>query len=227
MSTFMISTPTSTACLVKRAVHRSRMGSINVSALERKKVFFGHGGMLGRGGLVLRAAKKDDDQVLEGNRAVQIGGSKLLMKLLDADDTRAAAKEIAPEMDEGFFSVGATYLDMAKKEKQLEVAAKIESALKIAMEEKNKTLRPEIMMFNQLIGEPKSFKRKQILNTTESGEILQMNDGYFFTLLARISMDVENQPDNPQKKPLLAQLRDIKQEALARLPTSQGKGFGK
>lgn len=210
----------------KRAVACARVAPADAFVESRKRACLASKTAHKRGGWQAFRAAGKDDRILEGNRAVQVGGSKLLMKLLEADDTRAAARDIAADMDEGFFSVGAAYLDMAKKEKQLEVAARIESALKIAMEEKNNTLRPEIKLLNRLIAEPKSFKRKQVLNTREAGEALQMNDGYFFTLLTRMTADVENQPSNPQKKPLLSQLQDIKLEASARLPPSP-RGFGK
>lgn len=170
-------------------------------------------------------ADVDPDAVIERNRAFQVSGSELLMKLLEAKDTRAMAVELAPKIGEDFFVVGSTYLDMAKKDKQLEVAARIESALKIAMEEKNKTLRPEIRLLNDLMSKTTSLQRKQTLNTKQAGDTLQLNDGYFFTLLARMTVDVETQPKGASRTSLLQQLKEIKTETTARL--SGMKGFGK
>lgn len=172
----------------------------------------------------VKASADDGEDFVSSNRNVQVKGSQLLMKLLEADDLRQAAIELVPEMDESFFMVGSTYMDMAKKDKQTEVAARIEAALKVAMEEKGKTLRPEIRLLNELIAVDDSVKRKRILNTKSAGEALQMNEGYFFILLSQFRSDVEKQPDKPGKNDLLDQLQEIEMEALSR--ASGMKGFG-
>lgn len=209
-----------------------RAGPSKISA-SRKPVKIFHAAGLGLGPLTYKSSKRkwsikaevDPDVVIERNRSFQASGSEILMQLLEAKDTRAMAAELAPQLGEDFFMVGSTYIDMAKKDKQLEVAARIESALKIAMEEKNKTLRPEIRLLNDLMTKTTSLQRKQILNTKQAGDTLQMNDGYFFSLLARMTVDVEGQPKTVGRAKLLLQLKEIKQETSARL--SGMKGFGK
>lgn len=50
----------------------------------------------------------------------------------------------------------------ARKEGNAQVFGKLESTLKVAMEEKNKTLRPEIQLLNKLLGISVSKQRKQV-----------------------------------------------------------------
>ena len=115
-------------------------------------------------------------------RTTQVETTKVLTDLLQASDTAAAAKRHIDAINEEFFMVSSTYLDMvspaalchtlqaeysctrmwkstslssvlqqAKKEGNPEVCRKLEEVLRIAMEEKQKTLRPEIQLLNNLM----------------------------------------------------------------------------
>ena len=50
----------------------------------------------------------------------------------------------------------------ARKEGNAEVVGRLESVLKIAMEEKQKTLRPEIQLLNSLIAAKSSLQRQEV-----------------------------------------------------------------
>ena len=63
------------------------------------------------------------------------------------------------------------------------------------------------------------FPALQILNRSEAQEQLVMNDRYFFGLLDHMALDVNRQPENPQKAELVRKLRDIRSESVARLPS--------
>ena len=116
------------------------------------------------------------------------------------------------------------------------VVSKLEEAIRVAMEEKNKTLRPEIQLLNKLLKEKDRQERKRLLNRKASGDALAMNGGYFFSLLEKFTSDVEAQQQkmmSSSSSQLLTQLREIKEDAIARrppsngdLPSSEGKGFG-
>eukprot|EP00803_Ostreobium_quekettii_P010158 evm.model.scf_1929.1 EVM.evm.TU.scf_1929.1 scf_1929:2076-2726(+) len=182
-----------------------------------------------RGRLACIASEAHDRSNIEGQRRLQVETSQLLAKLLEATDAREVARQSAAQMTEEFFTVGSTYLQMARKEGNAEVAGRMESVLKIAMEEKNKTLRPEIQLLNGLLAEEDRVERRRALNRMEAGRVLQMNNRYFFSLLERMRSDVEAQADNPGKQALLTKLGEIKDDATARLPgksAPSNRGFG-
>jgi len=152
-------------------------------------------------------------------RQQQIAATDLLAKLLQAEgDAKAVATEYIDSLTEEFFFIGSGYLQLSEKEGDSNVTEKIRGALQAAMEVKQSTLRLEIQLLNKLLAASTPLQRKQILNTKQSGEQLIMNDGYFFTLLNRMTSDVSMQPDTPAKETLLEQLAAIKEEAIARLP---------
>lgn len=91
-------------------------------------------------------AKGFDPAKPDASREMQMEASRYLAELVDATNPEKKAEELAEKLDESFFIVASTYLEMAKKEKQNEVVSKLESVLKIAMKAKNKTLRPEIQV---------------------------------------------------------------------------------
>lgn len=105
--------------------------------------------------------------------------------------------------------VSSTYLDMARKEGNKEVCTKLEQVLKIAMEEKQKTLRPEIQLLNNLMAATTVPERERVLDDEEAKKALVMNNGYFFGLLDRMISDVGRQPDNPRKQDVMDQLQQI------------------
>lgn len=148
----------------------------------------------------------------------QLQATDLLATLVKAQNLDAAVEEHVDALSEEFFMVASTYMDMASKEGEKEVADRLKAVLKAAMDAKNNTLRPEIRLLNQLLScEGDSQARKRLLNSRASGEALIADDGYFFKLLDQVSGDVHRQPDNPQKARLLLWLGDIELEARARL----------
>ncbi|KAK9812959.1 hypothetical protein WJX72_006509 [[Myrmecia] bisecta] len=162
-----------------------------------------------------------DQDKIKAARSTQLQATDVLAKLLgarDPDAVRAVAQEYIEHLSEQFFMISSTYLEMAKKEGNAEMFGQMQNVLKIAMEEKQKTLRPEIQLLNRLIAEDSSSARKQILNTQEAGRTLVMNNRYFFGLLDKFTRDVNGQPDNARKMKLSMQLREIKKEATARIP---------
>ncbi|KAL3137155.1 hypothetical protein ABBQ32_006723 [Trebouxia sp. C0010 RCD-2024] len=153
-------------------------------------------------------AQQRQDPVQQA-RTTQEQTTKLLAELLQAPDTAATARAHVDAIDEEFFMVSSTYLDMARQEGNKEVCTKLEQVLKIAMEEKQKTLRPEIQLLNNLMAATTVPERERVLNHDEAKTALVMNNGYFFGLLDRMISDVGRQPDNSRKKDVMDQLQQI------------------
>lgn len=80
----------------------------------------------------------------------------------------------------------------------------------MALEEKEKTLRPEIRLLNRLLREKNASGRNTIFR--EDLSLLSSEDGYFASLVMRMLSDVERQPENPRKGELLKKLKAIKSE---------------
>jgi uncharacterized protein (UPF0216 family) len=76
---------------------------------------------------------------------------------------------------------------------------------------KEKTLRPEIQLLNQLLRAKTKAERQSVL--AQDPPTLVLNDGYFFKLLERMAKDVGRQPENPKQQELVAQLQAIKFDA--------------
>ncbi|MCJ1425927.1 hypothetical protein MMC29_003828 [Sticta canariensis] len=112
---------------------------------------------------------------------------------------------------------------MARREQNTEVISQLENVMKICMEEKQKTLRPEIQLLNTLLQTQSRDSREKIMSTPESIEAMRMNNEYFDSLINRMITatqttalaDVDRQPAAAQKSPLLQQLKEIQQEATA------------
>lgn len=108
----------------------------------------------------------------------------------------------------------------------MEIANNLKTTLQIAMEEKNKTLRPEIRLLNKLLTEKKSGER---IKTIQANLHYLEADSYFFQLLNRLTLDVERQPDNPKKAELMVQMKSIvreTKEASAGVKKTPKRGFG-
>lgn len=164
-----------------------------------------------------KPAHKAQDTI-KNARLQQLAATDMLATLLQAPDIRSAVQSHMSSLTEDFFSTCSLYLEMARKEGNADVKVKLEAVLKVAMEEKQKTLRPEIQLLNSLLSADSTAGRRSILNTPESVEQLQMNDKYFFGLVERMMSDVKRQPESARKVQLATRLKDIKKEALARLP---------
>lgn len=98
----------------------------------------------------------------------------------------------------------------ARKDGNMDMVKQIECVLKVAMDEKGKTLRPEIQLLNQLLRKNKASER----SATFTGNLEYVRNGsYFFELLRMMTKDVEMQLDSPQKSKLLKRLQIIRTEA--------------
>lgn len=96
----------------------------------------------------------------------------------------------------------------------------METALRAAMEAKQRTLRPEIQLLNRLLAAGDSAaERAAVFDKPPAPDALTMNDRYFFSLLDRMAGDVARQKVHEGTAKLVAQLAAIKQEALQRAPT--------
>lgn len=152
-------------------------------------------------------------------RTTQEQTTELLADLLQAPDIAATARGHIDAINEEFFMLSSTYLDMARKEGNTEVCSKLETVLRVAMEEKQKTLRPEIQLLNNLMAATTVPERERVLSQDTAKEALTMNNGYFFGLLDRMISDVLRQPDNGRKKDLMDQLQEINKRTNAQRQT--------
>ncbi|CAI5481758.1 unnamed protein product [Closterium sp. Yama58-4] len=141
------------------------------------------------------------------SRRVQVDATRVLAELLQAKDLEATVRERVEDLSEEFFMVASAYVDMARKEGNPEVVQQLESVLKVAMAEKEKTLRPEIRMLNQLLRDKTPADRAKTLAAYEEYLVA---GSYFFHLLNRMLVDVESQ--KPPQTKLLSQLRTINRE---------------
>ncbi|DBA92775.1 TPA: hypothetical protein ACH3X1_002967 [Trebouxia sp. C0004] len=96
------------------------------------------------------STRQTQDHVKQA-RTTQVKTTEVLADLLQAPNIAATARNNIDSINEEFFMVSSTYLDMAKKEGNTEVCRKLEEVLRVAMEEKQKTLRPEIQLLNNLM----------------------------------------------------------------------------
>lgn len=160
--------------------------------------------------LICKAAEKGKVDAL---RETQLKATDLLAELMKAENAELVARKHVDLLTQDFFMIASTYLSMAKKEGNAEVVNRLEAILKTAMAEREKSLRPEIQLLNQLLRDNGASERAKTLN---KGINYLTSDSYFFQLLNRMVMDVEKQPSNPlnpQKMKLLSQLRAINKEA--------------
>ncbi|KAG2484601.1 hypothetical protein HYH03_016642 [Edaphochlamys debaryana] len=161
-------------------------------------------------------------------RQSQRRSTDLLALLLDSRDPAATARENLGALSEEFFMTAGTFLTLARKEGNADVATRLERALMAAWDVKQSSLRPELQLLNRLVragGEP---ERRQIyLEGGPSLPPLLSSDGrWFFRTLERLTGDVERQPPNPDKVPLLSKLKAIAREAEAIEKQATKKGFG-
>ena len=83
---------------------------------------------------------------VDASRQMQVDSSRVLAQLVAARYPEKKAEDLAEKLDENFFTIATTYLEMAKKENQLAVVGKLESVIRIAMRARNRLLRPEIQV---------------------------------------------------------------------------------
>ncbi|KAH7286350.1 hypothetical protein KP509_32G002800 [Ceratopteris richardii] len=158
---------------------------------------------------ILKCTASSKERV-DSARKLQRSKTDLLAQLIKAENTVEFAKEHVESLDQEFFMIASTYLSMAKKEGNAEVVNRIETILKTAMQEREKILRPEIQLLNQLLRDKGTSDRKR---TMDQFQEYLTSDSYFFQLLNRMTLDVENQRKDVEQMKLLAQLRTIGKEA--------------
>ncbi|KAG6550601.1 hypothetical protein Mapa_007854 [Marchantia paleacea] len=156
--------------------------------------------------IVCQASEKD---TVAKARKYQMEATELLAELLKTDDVKAIAEKHVESFSQDFFIIASTYLDLAKKEGNLEVVTKLETTLQTALSVKEATLRPEIRLLNQLLRET---AEKDRANTIQANLQCLSPDSYFYQLLTRMISDVESQKSNPNRLRLLTQLRMINKE---------------
>ncbi|PNW71008.1 hypothetical protein CHLRE_17g742550v5 [Chlamydomonas reinhardtii] len=169
---------------------------------------------------------------LDGARVTQLRATELLAKLLEASDPTGEARQHVESLTEDFFMTSSTYLTLARKEGNADVASRLERALSAAWAVKQATMRPELQLLNGLVRAESDAARRQMYVSGGSDlvDTLRMNDRWFFSMLERMTNDVERQPPNPGKAQLLTRLRSIKKEAealekqAARQQAQQDKG---
>eukprot|EP00244_Chara_vulgaris_P002662 TRINITY_DN1474_c0_g1_i3.p1 TRINITY_DN1474_c0_g1~~TRINITY_DN1474_c0_g1_i3.p1 ORF type:complete len:270 (+),score=34.31 TRINITY_DN1474_c0_g1_i3:139-948(+) len=154
-------------------------------------------------------SSSETPEVITEARKVQMDATEMLAELLKAKDPAVKARENIESLTEEFFMIASTYIDLAKKEGNIEVTNQLETTLKLALEEKEKTLRPEIRILNVLLRGKSPAERADTITQNRSHF---SSDSYFFTLLNRMIQDVERQKTNAQRAQLLAQLRAIRRE---------------
>ncbi|CAI5535923.1 unnamed protein product [Closterium sp. Naga37s-1] len=152
-------------------------------------------------------ASAGGEKMASQSRRVQVDATRVLAELLQAKELEATVRERVDDLSEEFFMVASAYVDMARKEGNPEVVQQLETVLKVAMVEKEKTLRPEIRMLNQLLRDKTPADRAKTLAAYEEYLVA---GSYFFHLLNRMLVDVESQ--KPPQTKLLSQLRTINRE---------------
>ncbi|KAL3694310.1 hypothetical protein R1sor_007961 [Riccia sorocarpa] len=178
------------------------IGGVGVSSLDAVK----GSSKFARYFAVCKASEKG---TVSKARKFQLEATQLLAELLKADDIKSTAEKHVDSLSEDFFIIASTYLDLAKKEGNLEVVSKLETTLRTALEVKETTLRPEIRLLNQLLRET---AEKDRASTIQTNVQYLSSDSYFFQLLSRMIKDVESQKTNPNQLRLLTQLRMISKE---------------
>lgn len=162
--------------------------------------------------------------MIREQRQSQLTATDLIAKLLQSSQPAVVAEEHLEQLDQQFFGVANMFLRMAEQEGNTEVFEQLKAALKAAMEVKQKSLRPEIQLLNELLSAEDSAARRRLLNRQQAGETLELDGGYFFQLLQRVTKDLEAQPAHlPERAVLLEKLRDIRAEAEARLPAGAAR----
>jgi len=197
------------------AVNQRGLGNLSAGAVSVSAGGFGtsgraHGQPLVhrlRPAVVCRAL--DKDQIAKAKK-FQLQATEVLAELLKSSNIQATASKYLDSLTEEFFMVASTYLEMAKKEGNVEVMKKIENVLEIAMEEKGKTLRLEIQLMNKLLNETDQYERSKTIRSNSL--YIADSDGYFYELLNRMTTDVENLKDSPKKQKLLTQIRAVTRE---------------
>lgn len=141
------------------------------------------------------------------NRKFQLPPTELMTELLKSSNPRATASKFSDSLTEEFFRAASTYLETAKKSGNAGVVEKMERVLEIAMYERGKTLRPEVLLMNSLMTERDMNKRFELIASHR--KYIMDPDSYFFALMERMTTDAEGLPDGSRKEQLLGHIRTV------------------
>lgn len=165
-------------------------------------------------------------------------------EFLQAADLQDAVSNRVSLLDEGFFTSLSTYIALARRDGQPLVENALTEVLRVAAAAKDKTLRPEIRLLNALMRATTDAERELLYQQQASTLVrharrfspavpavgssrsaaTRSDNGYFFTLLARMTSDVEQQAagvgSNPRQRETLALLCTIAKEAQRHKPAA-------
>eukprot|EP00271_Cylindrocystis_brebissonii_P018379 TRINITY_DN5165_c0_g1_i1.p1 TRINITY_DN5165_c0_g1~~TRINITY_DN5165_c0_g1_i1.p1 ORF type:complete len:276 (-),score=54.36 TRINITY_DN5165_c0_g1_i1:320-1147(-) len=178
-----------------------------------------------------------DKDLVEKAREAQFNTGTLLAEFLQAENLEAKVAERKEYLKEDFFTMGSMYLEMARKEGNLEVFAQLQNILEVALAERHKMLRPEIGLLNKLLRQRTSGER---LPTIQANLQYFVEGGYFFQILNQMTLDYDRQPANDQRDDMLVRCKSVGREVreamlgVAKPPSSKSdkvdkpkpKGFG-
>eukprot|EP00793_Prasinoderma_coloniale_P005400 PRCOL_00004808-RA len=160
----------------------------------------------------------------EAAREGQEASTRLIARMLEAGPNAAAVvREHIDEVDERFLTMLDMYTKMAEKDGEPEVVGRLRQLLQVIFEEKQKTLRPEIRLLNELLQAKDTNERELALGAAP--DALTSDDGYFFGLVDRMRGDVSAQRTNPQRErtvKLLDEIRSMAKRALKRRAAAAG-----
>lgn len=90
------------------------------------------------------------------------GGAQLLLQLLQAKDPAAYARANVDLYQEEFFQSSWAFIAMAEREGSKEVVQELHKAMRIAMDAKQASLRPELQLMNLLMAAPDGPARAKV-----------------------------------------------------------------
>ncbi|KAL6781176.1 hypothetical protein ACKKBG_A10115 [Auxenochlorella protothecoides x Auxenochlorella symbiontica] len=148
------------------------------------------------------------------------GGAQLLLQLLQAKDPAAYARANVDLYQEEFFQSSWAFIAMAEREGSKEVVQELHKAMRIAMDAKQASLRPELQLMNLLMAAPDGPARAKIWAQFTEGDKAPLDGAFFTRVLARFSKDVASGASGTQKdKNLQDRLRRILSESSIYFPT--------
>jgi hypothetical protein len=165
----------------------------------------GGGGSKGRGA----AAAPTPRRVKTADPDVQRAATLLLTALVaetDAEKRAQIARDNVDKIDGTFFAVADAYAQMARAEEGggEEVATALEAAVKVALDAKQSTLRPEIRLLNRMLDAPGLEARRAVLEGEGGAGAQLLRDRgareYLLSLLATLEKDVAAQQGAAQQK---------------------------
>eukprot|EP01025_Chloroclados_australasicus_P058485 TRINITY_DN7347_c2_g1_i1.p1 TRINITY_DN7347_c2_g1~~TRINITY_DN7347_c2_g1_i1.p1 ORF type:complete len:247 (+),score=28.39 TRINITY_DN7347_c2_g1_i1:1-741(+) len=147
-------------------------------------------------------------ELIEQQNLAKLRSVDMLTRLLKAKDIQKEADELVEHMDPNFFHIAGTYIEMAKKEGDQNTLGNLTRVYEAAQKARNKTLRPEIQLLNELLWAKKK-SWETLLNN--NAEVLGLDNEYFFELADQLIKDFDQQKNFIQSN----KIREIKKKARA------------